>query len=159
MVVTKISCAWRLFAITAVAFAVAFGLVPYASADITGVANVSGRAMSTGSGGAIPYSLADLENGTESLLVGGAQGFSPVNGADHHTGSTSSPAALPNGGTAKPKPGPTAVPDSSSTLALLAIGLSGLGFVGFLQKRRLSEVGANKIRARASKIDQRSSIR
>lgn len=84
---------WRLFSIAVMAFSIAFVLVPHASADIIGVADATGP-CGPGPGGTIcvggttAYSLTALENGTESLMVGGALGSSPVYLVDNDTGNS-----------------------------------------------------------------------
>lgn len=104
MSMTKVFGVWRLFALAAVAFSMVFLLVPYASADgtglidpIIGVANATGPCSSNGltnGGGTIcagnitAFSLTALENGTESLQAVVGTQTSPVYLVDNDTGSS-----------------------------------------------------------------------
>ena len=91
---TKTLSAYRLFVLVAVAFVV----VPRASAGIVGVANATGPCSSDGltngggticSGNSTPYSLTALENGTQVLQAVVGTQTAPVYLVNNDTGKTS----------------------------------------------------------------------
>jgi hypothetical protein len=91
---TKALSAYRLFVLVAVAFVV----VPRASAGIVGVANATGPCSSDGltngggticSGNSTPYSLTALENGTQVLQAVVGTQTAPVYLVNNDTGKTS----------------------------------------------------------------------